>query len=210
MLAFFLLLTFSCSTKEQDTSTSTSTSVEANRDDCLSDQDCTAGTCISYAGNNVCQEEPYTWYHECDPNWEETSDCCDDTECTEGDNGSCMSVQYNYCGGIEPPENNLCHYDQCESNNDCDAQQACLPKGIHGSIKNRCVPASCTEDSDCTAGEAGQCSMIWDGPTCSNIIMSCTYQEAECRRANGCEYGDLCIVDSGATGAICHEAMPLP
>jgi len=208
IVSFLLLLNISCSSKELDTATSTTTYTEELRHACLSDQDCNGGACISYSGNNICQQEPEPWYHECTP--EGFSECCNDEECIEDNNGSCVSMSYNYCGGVAPPEENRCHYDACQTNADCSTDKACLPKGIHSSIKNQCISASCTVDSDCTAGENGQCSVLWDGATCGSITLSCTYEGAACRRANGCENGNLCVADQSSVGASCQMSMPPP
>ena len=204
IVSFFLLLNIGCSLKAQETGASTTTYTDELRHACLADQDCNGGVCINYSGSNICQNEPEAWYHECNSSTEEFSECCNDEECTEGNNGSCVSISYNYCGGMAPPEENSCHFDECQTNADCSTGSACLPKGIHNSIKNRCISASCVEDSDCTNGESGQCSVLWNEAMCGSIVLHCTYEGAECRRANGCENGEVCIADQSSTGASCQ------
>ena len=43
----------------------------------------------------------------------------------------------------------------------------------------------------------------------TEAVLSCVYTDAECRRAEGCDSGDVCVADSStAGGASCQELMP--
>ena len=103
---------------------------------------------------------------------------------------------------------NVCQYSSCAEHTDCNSA-ICLPAGVLNSLSNACLPTTCTSDSDCTAGTDGQCALLYDGPTCPGLTMSCVYTDAECRRAEGCDNGLLCIADSNLPGgAACHENQP--
>ena len=158
----------------------------------------------------VCQHSPALWYHECPVQTEEENECCGDSDCSDGNDGVCVAYEVGYCGGPQPPESNVCHYSECASDTEC-SSGICLPAGVLNSLTNSCLETSCTSDAECTDGTDGQCALLYNGTTCPGLVMSCVYTEAECRRAEGCDNGVLCVADSSVPGgASCQENQPPP
>jgi hypothetical protein len=179
---------------------------------CTEDADCLSGTCVEVpaveGAARACANEPDVWTHTCETPGE--GECCDDADCTDGPlgEGTCAAIEMDYCGGIEPPPENTCHYQQCTTDADCGAEQACLPQGVHGTLTNTCISASCQQHGDCTAGDGGFCSLLYSGNTCPGLALACTYDDSECRRADGCENWSLCVPTEN--GASCQEEQELP
>lgn len=180
-------------------------------DACETSTDCDAnGSCIPWGGANVCQYELNLWYHECEEiNLE--NDCCDDSHCSAtpfSPEGYCAASEIGYCGGPQPPETNECHFPQCFSDSECGGEQSCGLAGVLDLLKNSCIESSCLSDSDCTDGTDGRCSVLWSGQTCPEPTLSCTYSDADCRRAEGCPNQTLCVADNSSGGASCMEEVP--
>ena len=109
--------------------------------------------------------------------------CCEDADCTEGDNGRCVSFQVGYCGGAAPPMLNVCRYDECQIGLDCQEGYACASAGTFGKPVNTCIAAICERDADCNDGEGGRCAILHTSDTCPEPVLGCTYDGDECRAA---------------------------
>lgn len=193
-----------------DTDTDSGSTSLPERDGCQTADDCNGDPCITVGEVKVCQHSPSIWYYECPVPNEEENECCIDSDCTNGSEGLCAAYDIGYCGGPMPPESNVCQYSGCASDTDC-SDGVCLPAGVLGSLTNACLSSNCTSDSDCTDGSDGQCALIYSGQTCPELLLSCVYTEAECRQAQGCDNGILCVADSNVPGgASCQEEQPPP
>ena len=199
--------TLDTDTSDTDTDTDTDPDPLPERDSCESADDCDGSPCVQVGDAKVCQYNLNIWFHDCstvDPN---ESECCDDGDCNGGPNGFCAAFSIGYCGGPAPVEGNTCRYDECGSDEECTG--ACLPAGVLGAIHSTCLNTGCSSDSDCTDGSDGQCALLYNSPTCPEALLSCVYTDAECRRAEGCDNGEVCVADSSAAGgASCMELMP--
>jgi hypothetical protein len=80
-------------------------------------------------------------------------DCTQDSECTEGLNGRCISPNV-----LGPLGGSYCTYDNCFSDADCSMNEPCrCRRSAEDSAPNYCVTGSnCRVDSDC--GPGGFCS----------------------------------------------------
>ena len=209
-MIWFLLACFG----EKDTDTAQNTAVDTATVDtsngsvvryaCESDADCGSGTCLyvvdGHTDVRACQYSVDIWMHECNT---ESWGCCSDEECPDG---ICAAMEINYCGGAPPGEENECVTQECLVDGDCGQGSVCLDMGVLGRLTGTCIPASCTQNSDCT-GEEPQCSLVYNGVTCPGLQLSCTNQESTCRWYGDCALGFLCVGSS--SGASClEEAMP--
>lgn len=109
--------------------------------------------------------------------------CKSHADCTQGTNGRCI-------GGIGYATNNLyCVYDQCATDNDCDAGKVCYCSASNAA---RCLSVgNCQIDSDCGGGSYSYCSPSngWD---CSGYHTIDSYY---CHTPR-----DTCIDNSDCTG----------
>ena len=196
-----------CDCPDEDTGTS------AEGHDCTTDQDCADGTCVAVPqasdGARACQTDPTLWAHTCDTPGA-AGECCGDEHCTDGSfgDGRCAAMEIGYCGGPQPPEENICRYDGCSSDADCGDQLACLPAGVLGSLTRDCIQANCESHDDCDDRAGGFCSLLYSSQTCPGVKLGCTYSDSECRRAQGCESGKLCVGSEDGQDASCLENQP--
>jgi hypothetical protein len=143
------------------------------------------------------------------------NECCEDSDCDGGDSpGYCYAFQFNYCGGAAPPDVNVCRYDECQSNADCQAGQACAPRGFAGLDRNRCITALCNTDADCDTRAGGQCTPLGGPNACAAFNgFYCTYDDDVCRSSADCPaegFGiPVCGWDAGAARVECRD-MPIP
>jgi hypothetical protein len=130
---------------------------------------------------------------------DESNECCDDSQCTNGTNGRCISPFVGYCGGVGPGTGNQCRYDECQVGMDCQENQVCAPAGTFGRPVNTCIPALCEHDDDCSNGTGGRCALLHTSDTCPEPVLGCTYEGDECRAAFQCSDGQLCVNGSCLT-----------
>ena len=194
-------------TDTSDTDTDTNTGSLPERNSCESADDCNCSPCVQVGDAKVCQFDLTIWFHDCNSVDPYESECCSDANCHGESDGFCAAFDVGYCGGPAPMEANICRYHECGSDDDCTG--ICLPAGVLGTINSTCLNTGCSNDSDCTDGNDGQCALLYNSPTCPEAVLSCVYTDAECRRAEGCDNGDVCVADSSAAGgASCQELMP--
>ena len=213
-LAMCFFCIFAGCEKKSSAPTNTDTATESNplpnRDSCQTATDCNGDPCVAVGEVLVCQHTPPIWMHECPVQSPEENECCEDSECGDGNDGRCVATDLGYCGGQQPPQSNVCQYSSCSVHTDC-SSGICLPAGVLNELSNTCLTTTCTRDSDCTASTDGQCALLYDGSTCPGLTMSCVYTGAECRRTEGCDNGLLCVADSNLPGgAACQENQPPP
>ncbi len=122
--------------------------------------------------------------------------CTTDADCTDKPYGRCIT----YERGMMRPSDKVwcgCHY-ACESDNDCEANQACLCTGAL-SLKSghaddrlpRCVPASCRTDADCGSGECG--AAIYFNGCSENATLACRGEGDSCRSHDSCDGDNSCV-----------------
>ncbi|MCB9780702.1 MAG: ferritin-like domain-containing protein [Alphaproteobacteria bacterium] len=126
---------------------------------------------------------------------EEVRDCETDADCTDGENGTCVSAveSYYYYDGYGPSTTCGCVY-SCKSDADCGAGKACLPVAAagHAIDHNRCVDAACTTGADCASGACGV-STYHDG--CGwDIQLTCRTGSDLCRSSDECADYEYCSV----------------
>jgi hypothetical protein len=110
--------------------------------------------------------------------------CSDDSTCTAGANGRCISPG----GGVPIPC--TCTYDECMHDTDCAGEAcACHGSAFTGGYGNRCVSGNCRTDADCGAG--GYCSPSEVADSCGDSLLGFF-----CRTP-----GDLCVDDSDCPAA---------
>jgi len=82
----------------------------------------------------------------------EVGECAEDSECTDGVNGRCLSST-----AFGPFGDSVCSYDECTTDEDCLSLQACRCRSsAESNVPNYCIDGNCRVDSDC--GEDGYCS----------------------------------------------------
>lgn len=173
-------------------------------DECDDPSDCDGQICAQIGvAATYCLQEPDRRTVETCPTEDPSNECCADTDCTAMANGRCVSTMVGYCGGIQPPEINVCVYDQCQVGADCPDDQACALAGTFGSPVNVCIPALCVADSDCTDGEDGRCALLHSSDTCPDPVLGCTYKDDECRAVWDCPDNLLCV-----NGSCVQELTP--
>jgi hypothetical protein len=191
-------------TESVDTSSQDSgESIEVQSNACHSDEDCGgSGQCISVVDVNedvrVCRYPVDVWMYECT---EFSWGCCSDEEC---DGGFCAAMEIDYCGGAAPEEENICVSQGCVLDSDCGEGTVCLDGGVLGSSTGTCIPAFCTQNSDCD-GIDGRCSLVYDGVTCPSMLLTCTDRESTCHWYGDCTQG-LCV--GTEQGVSCQEELP--
>jgi hypothetical protein len=122
--------------------------------------------------------------------------CTNDSQCTAGLNGRCMQSD---CGGCTPEF--ACSYDQCTSDTDCSADEACvcgIAQGT-GRTANICAKSACRVDSDC--GTGGYCSPSLANQSCSiagYVGNFCHTPEDQCTKHE-------CVNDSDCKGEGGHS-----
>jgi len=189
--------TNSATNNATNTSTNNTSNNEMNpAQECESPEDCDLQTCAQIAdAATYCQLPLDLRVEECQTP-DESNECCDDTQCTDGPNGTsgrCISPFVGYCGGAGPGTGNQCRYDECQVPADCQENQACAPAGTFGRPVNTCIPALCEQDADCTVGTGGRCSLVHTSDTCPEPMLGCTYDGDECRAAFQCDNRQLCV-----------------
>ena len=187
-----------------------------HRGSCVVDADCSDPTwsCIS-----IPADDP-NGYHTCQPaeaappncgTAEPPDECCVHAECTTDPSGTCVVGPIFYCGGVAPTIANACLYDECTDDNDCGADELCLPPRVLAEPVSRCVAAGCRVDADCTDRAAGQCEPFFD--PCNGRLSGffCTYEDSECRSDSDCAGGEHCApgVDRDGNTA-CMTFQPPP
>jgi hypothetical protein len=118
--------------------------------------------------------------------------CADDSQCTAGKNGRCVT----FTGGDIAGSG--CNYDECFTGSDCGSDSICVcgtpTNDGEGRYGNTCLPSNCESDSDCGAG--GFCSPTFN-TTCGAYAGVAGYY---CHKsANECTVDD-CVNDSDCNG----------
>jgi hypothetical protein len=127
-------------------------------------------------------------------------DCTEDSECTEGLNGRCISPNV-----LGPLGGSGCSYDTCFSDSDCSENVPCqCRRSAEDSFPNYCVTGSnCRLDSDC--GPGGFCSpslldidsSIYGGA--AEFGYFCHTPEDECRNHSDCAEAPCELPSCGST-----------
>ena len=115
-------------------------------------------------------------------------------------------MEIDYCGGPAPEQANMCVVQECAQDSDCGAGTVCLDAGVLGRITGSCIPAFCTQDSECSGLDA-RCSLVYDGVTCPSMLLTCTDAQSACRWYGDCAEG-LCV--GTEDGVSCQEELPPP
>lgn len=135
-------------------------------------------------------------------------DCDDDGDCAEFAGGVCA----NNGGptGVDPGITQGCFVPACRSNADCNADQLCMPAGIHGPV-SECIAASCRDNQSCTREAGGKCRLFASD---DGEVVGCVYPSDPCdidrpcapeadgdeRRPRTCGFAAgtvACVVDPG-------------
>ena len=150
--------------------------------------------------------------------------CLNAGACTQSTTGRCLplwNVKENYCGGAIPL-GNVCRYDQCQTDADCNAQapagatvSTCVPSGAFGLFNATCVYGGCRTDADCGLSPGGTCQygLAATNGVCSlRNVLFCAYPSDACQVANnattGCPQGKICVPKSSYQGRECGAPPP--
>lgn len=115
----------------------------------------------------------------------EDDECDAHDDCTGGSNGRCVT---NWETGLCS-----CHYDECFSDDECDANRlcACAEQGpfiLHAN--NSCIHAECRLDTDCATGYClaapFHCGSAHQGEPTFHYDYVCATDEDECRNDEIC------------------------
>jgi hypothetical protein len=116
--------------------------------------------------------------------------CTSDADCVDGEMGKC--VHHDNAPGDLPYSTCYCQY-ECTSGADCDPGSVCLPAGMVPGYYDYpiCVPAACTQNSDC--GECGECALGRRHDGCQvSVSFACRHANDECRTNDDC-MGEQCV-----------------
>ncbi len=166
--------------------------------DCLSDDDCRGGACVALfdGGFRTCVVAPEP-VEGCDPPGNDFDECCSSDDC-RGAVACVRAPLVPFCGGLPPPEQNVCAEDQCRSDVDCHESQRCVPAGTFGRQVASCMLASCTSNADCDAAPGGRCIAL-RSPCCGQpMALACTYPDDGCEDSNDCPDGHCDLRDGRA------------
>lgn len=121
-------------------------------------------------------------------------DCETDADCTAAPHGRCIIFDddaLTRCG---------CTYD-CETDADCGDGQICRCAGVgpRGSAQtNQCIPAACTQPSDC---ESGRCGFSAFGTGVTTTVwywaVACRTPEDTCTVDADCSENESCVICPG-------------
>jgi hypothetical protein len=178
---------------------------------CTTSDDCEGDPCFLFPdGSRDCVVDPG------DPPREEcgamSCGCDANADCADGGGGVCISFSHRYCGGAAPPRINVCQYDACTEDADCDARPvgACVPRG-EGGFTNMCAYGSCRTSADCRDG--GTCDRYDDGCGGGGGTLFCRYADDVCSDTAPCPPGPnpmSCVPGEDGHGTHCVEDLPRP
>jgi hypothetical protein len=188
------------------------------RDDCKSNIDCEPDfACIripeEVGAVRFCVDVGPKPFNDgaCESGMPLTTGCCADDSCIDNNvQGYCVDFNAGYCGGPPPLNINECRFDLCTTDNECGAENACVPGGVLGKIINTCTATFCKTDADCATRSGGQCRPLSDLSCGDTIGFYCTYEEDECRSNADCPNGEVCTPQSNNDGTTCEAFIPLP
>ena len=137
-------------------------------------------------------------------------DCSQDSDCTDGTNGRCISPNI-----MGPLGGSSCSYDRCLSDEDCSANEPCKCRESAAlNTPNFCVVGSnCRIDSDC--GAAGFCSpslfyidsaiygTSTSGSGSATFGYFCHTSEDRCMNDSDCENAAPCAPGNGCGSIAC-------
>lgn len=163
-------------------------------------------------------------YHTCQPSTaaapgcdtiEPPDNCCQHADCTMDPSGTCVIGPIFYCGGVQPVIANVCLYDECANDTDCQPDQFCLPPRVLAEPVARCAFAECRLDSDCASRAGGQCEAFFDPCNGRFSGFYCTYDDSACRTNEDCpgpnDAPNATFCSPGPDGATqCIEFQPPP
>ena len=121
------------------------------------------------------------------------ANCEVDDDCQDGLNGRCVTGQIPYCS-----------YDDCLSDGDCSATQACVcDAGV--AAENRCLSGDCRTDSDCP--ETEYCSPSYGdcGDYNGFVTLHCRTLQDECVGDSDCEGRGFCGYLPSAERWVCRN-----
>jgi hypothetical protein len=136
-------------------------------------------------------------------------ECMQDSDCTDGMNGRCISPNV-----VGPLGRSSCSYDTCSSDSDCPVNEPCRCRpSAADNAPNYCVARSnCRIDSDC--GPGGFCSpslLGIDGSVYSDASSGsgsvvfgyfCHTPRDLCLNNSDCD-ASICVIDEGCGGIAC-------
>lgn len=182
------------------------------RGNCASEAECSGRPCLqlpaSAEGWHTCDQQPPEM-SACDhPSVDE---CCNSSECKTG-TGGCFSNLLFFCGGAEPPPQNVCLYSECDTSDQCTAKSngVCVNAGAFGEPVDRCVYGGCVLDAGCIARPGGACMPFFDPCNHRFAGFFCTYDDSACRSDADCSaQGKYCDPgDDGHTSCETWQAYP--
>ena len=182
--------------------------------ECNSPADCGGLPCVRVpdepGGYWICTTRPLDEATSCTSPYPEYDECCTSAECTGGRNGACFytSTFTPYCGGPMPLDHNMCVYDECMSDSECDspspgASALCMPANTYGWPRSRCAWGTCKTASDCTAAPGGYCAPLEDYCCPSHIQGFFCIYPGNCDSNGDCTDYDACIGDWVTGGTRC-------
>ena len=154
----------------------------------------TAGGCVGPSHRRTaetCRAAPST---ECSPQDNSTAGFC----AVDGDCATNACVDY-YDGCVCGPAD-------CVSDDDCDAEFACICRSSLESYRNACLPADCRVDADCPSG---RCLLSLGGGNCCDsgqvLGLFCATPSDDCSSDADCEPGRYCAYDQALALFTCRD-----
>eukprot|EP00040_Diaphanoeca_grandis_P031104 m.185408 g.185408 ORF g.185408 m.185408 type:complete len:242 (-) comp32234_c1_seq1:165-890(-) len=147
------------------------------------------------------------------------SQCCSPKDCMHGPNPPGQCEMFKSCGGAQPPQINVCVYDECDAKgaSTCADGSSCLPNGFIGFDHAICKPnLVCTRDADCVSNENGheqQCLPFGDQSYCRGFegFFCVNPKTAICTSDSDCTQSQyMCTYDAASGEPKCVPRPPPP
>jgi len=178
--------------------------------ECKSSQDCGGHDCVNLTkiDFHVCLHDMPSKATEC-KNFN-IDECCSLMDCTDPYPGCYYMNHINFYGGMQMQKHNICVSDECMHDNDCDKKDndgnavpgLCLPAGVNGWPKTRCVTDYCARFGGCGAGE--YCRVMLAPCASGYYIGSFCASPNTCETNKDCKNGEQCIGDVKTGKTICQ------
>ena len=178
--------------------------------ECHSSSDCGGHECQELTiGWHVCLQDMPQEFTECKPPKTEMDECCSSKDCDEGA-GCYKTYPINFYGGPAPGEPfKICIADECHEDSDCQRKSSddqgmvpglCLPPGVNGWPKTRCVTNYCERFGGCGEGEycrlmKAPCANVYYGAFCAS--------PKTCETDADCPQGQQCVGDTKTGKTVC-------
>ncbi len=170
--------------------------------ECVGKDDCGGHKCVNIKSINfhVCTQDTPQEFTQCGPPKSDLDECCSSADCDAG--GCYKTTPINYMGGMPVSPHKMCIADECHKDSDCNKKDnrgnvipgLCLPAGINGWPKTRCVVNDCAAFGGCKEGS--YCRLMTAPCSPGTYMGSFCASPNTCETNKDCKNGEECIGDT--------------